>query len=217
MCSSDLGDLPYNKTEIVSPWNNVYSTPSSHIVVFNLSDHLFETGDIIGGFTANGLCTGITAVDKNNNPFALSLNGDDNLTAEIDGFTPGEMLTYNLYRPSTGETFALQVTYNPDMNTGLFENYGLSEVRTVKMTSTGTVEMSKTNLRIYPNPSLGVFHIDGMNGYSKISVINTYGEEIFSNDFTLPGKLDLSGKPDGVYFIRIETGQGVFFEKLIVK
>jgi len=210
-------EMTGHEIETVSSWNAVHSTPSSHIVVFNLGQNVFEAGDIIGGFTSNGLCAGFVSVDDVNSPFGLSLFGDDYLTVEPDGFAEGEHLAYNLYRPSTGETFTLSVTYNPEMNTGTFENNGLSEVRNVKLTSTGTIEHNMASLRIYPNPSLGLFNLDGIDGLAKISVVNTYGEEILDSEFTLPGKLDLSGKPDGIYFIRIESEKGVFFEKLIVK
>ena len=209
--------LTHDKENIISPWNNVVFTPSSHIVVFNLGEKVFETGDIIGGFTADGLCAGIISVDNVSSPFAINMFGDDPFTFEADGFAEGENIIYNLYRPSTGETFTLSVTYNPDMNTGLFENNGLSEVRTVKLTSTGLVEFNQVNIRIYPNPSQGIFNLSGFDGNAQITVLNTYGEEIIHDKLTLPGTLDLTGKPDGVYFIRIESNKGMFFEKLIVK
>jgi hypothetical protein len=207
----------HDKETIISPWNNVVFTPSSHIVVFNLSERIFENGDIIGGFTSDGLCAGITATGEVNNPFTLILNADDQLTGETDGLIAGENISYKVYRPSTGETFDLTVTYNPDMNTGVFENNGLSEVRNIKLTSTGTVELKTAGIKIYPNPSLGLFNLEGIDGFARVTIVNAYGEEIINSEFTLPGKLDLSGKPDGIYFLKVESEKGVFFEKLIIK
>ncbi len=41
-----------------TPWNAVTLTPETHLVAFNLTDNPLKTGDIVGGFTALGLCSG---------------------------------------------------------------------------------------------------------------------------------------------------------------
>jgi hypothetical protein len=149
-------------------------------------------------------------------PFALSLNGDDALTAETDGFVNSEMLSYQLYRPATGEIFDLTVTYNPEMNPGNFESNGLSEVIQVKMPATGFMSQSASALKIYPNPSHGIFTITGFIKTANIEIMNAVGEQIYRNETTLPVKLDLSGRPNGVYLLKVETDNRVFIEKIVI-
>ena len=201
---------------VISPWNEIKQMPSSHLVAFNLNSTVFEPGDIVGGFTGNGLCAGLTEITTAGQPFALNLNADDQYTAENDGFETGEYIRYKVYRPSTGETFELEVTYNPDMNQGFFELNGLSEVTSVKMSATGIGEGTTSHISIFPNPSHGIFNIEGINETVNVKIYNAFGEEVLNNEVNLPQKLDLSNQPNGVYFIRIYSKDGVHFEKLVI-
>jgi len=202
---------------ISTPWIEVIFTPVSHLVAFNIPENPFEAGDIIGGFTMDGLCAGAVEITEKSIPFAISLNGDDELTPEADGFINTETISYQLYRPATGEIFDLRVTYNPGMNSGNFESNGLSEVTQVKMSPTGLANPTETLLKIYPNPSNGIFNISGNTNPANIHIINVYGEEIFQNKLSLPARLDFTSRPKGVYLIKIEVDNSVFIEKLIIK
>jgi|GEM_PF-1382999 len=201
---------------VISPWNTVTHTPSSHTVAFNLATSEFVQGDIIGGFTSSGICAGLIEVVETDQPFALSLNANDTYTTGTDGYELDEYLSYKVYRPSTGETFELEATYNPDMNQGFFEFNGMSEVTSVKMSATGFGEQALNNIRIFPNPSHGIFNIEGIDETVDVRIYNAFGEEVISNEVNLPQKLDLSNQPNGVYFIRIFTKDGVHFEKLVI-
>jgi hypothetical protein len=200
---------------IMTPWNDVTFTPVTHLVAFNNPELLFEIGDIVGGFTTEGLCAGVAEITDNSLPFALSLNGDDALTAETDGFVNGEIISYQLYRPTTDEIFELVAIYNPGMNPGNFESNGLSEVTQVKMTATGLNSPSLSALKTYPNPTHGIFTISGFIKNATIEIMNTFGEKIYRNEMNLPAKVDLSGHLNGVYFIKVEVENKVFFEKLV--
>jgi len=201
---------------ISTPWIEVIFTPVSHLVAFNIPENPFEAGDIIGGFTMDGLCAGAVEITEKSIPFAISLNGDDELTPEADGFINTETISYQLYRPATGEIFDLRVTYNPGMNSGNFESNGLSEVTQVKMSPTGLASPSESLLKIYPNPSHGIFTITGFINTANIEIMNAVGEQIYRNETTLPVSLDLSGRPKGVYLLKVETDNRVFFEKIVI-
>ncbi len=201
---------------IATPWNEVKFTPATHLVAFDVNNLVFEAGDIVGGFTLDGKCAGIVKITDTSVTFALSLNGDDATSAEVDGFETGEIISYKLYRPGTGEVFDLQVSYKPDMNSGNFQSNGLSEITQVKMTATSIANLEASNPGIYPNPTHGIFNISGSNKTAGIRIMNAFGEEIFNNEMTLPAKLGLTGRPNGVYLIRIEYENNVFIEKLIL-
>jgi hypothetical protein len=42
------------------------------------------------------------------------------------------------------------------------------------------------------------------------------GNGIYLCELNLPAKVDLSTQPKGIYFIRIESDNSVFFEKLVI-
>jgi len=199
-----------------TPWNKVSVTPASHTVVFNTISGLFNNGDIIGGFTPEGICAGVQEITDSNAPFALSLNADDIYTLEKDGFTEGNQLNYKLYRPSTGETFDLAVTYDQSMNTGAFESNGASVVVAVKTVETGVVDPALVSLKIYPNPSKGNFTIDGISINVNIRIFNAFGEEVYHNGTVLPASIDLSAKGKGVYYAKIESASGTKIEKIVI-
>jgi len=213
--NSSLGK-PSNIPPLSSPWNNVISTPVSHLIAFNVFNQ-FRSGDIIGGFTKEGLCEGIVEITDQSIPFALNLNGDDLYSSEKDGFEAGESINYKFYRPSTGETFDLAVIYDQQLDhSGLFATNGLSAVIDVKFGATNINNMSPHNLKIYPNPSDGTFTIEGVQDRVTVRIINLLGDQVYFGELELPSKLDLSTRPKGVYFISIETDNKTNYKKLII-
>jgi hypothetical protein len=207
-------DVSINLHELSTPWNKVTNTPGSHLVAFNLNSNPFIAGDIIGGFTSEGICAGLALTDHDQ-PFAINLNGDDPYGNEKVGFESGELISFKIYRQSTGEEFVLEVTYNPQMNPGEYEVHGLSEVNQVTLLATGIIQTIFGTLTIYPNPSTGKFAIEYVPTTAIVEIFNTHGKEILTKSLILPSEVDLSAQPKGIYFISIKTEKQVFFEKLI--
>ena len=200
----------------ISPWNDVCNTAATHIVAFAggaLSE--FKTGDIIGTFTQSGLCAGI--VEYSENGIGLVLNGDDVYTTYADGFVPNEMVSYSLYRPSTNQTFGLEVKYDPTLdNSGRFQVNSMSAVVQVKMSPTDIADYPGDKIYIYPNPSTGIFIINGIPGRAEISIYNTFGKQIYYEETNPPVQVGLTGQPNGIYIIKIITGTGTYYDKLIL-
>lgn len=71
---------------------------------------------------------------------------------------------------------------------------------------TGVADEVLSLIRIYPNPSQGIFYVtrhDGMPFSTGVKIYNGEGKEVLSlhwRDHT--GEIDLTGKPQGVYFVR---------------
>jgi hypothetical protein len=207
--------MPLDISTLITPWNDVKPTPGSHIVVFNLDQCPFENGDIIGGFTNQGDCSGLTLVENAGSPLTISLYGNDPFSENKAGFESGEQISFSVYRPSTGVIFEMEASYNPEMNTGHFENHGLSEVMQVKLSATGIDETETLSLNIFPNPTNGMISIEGINEQAEVAIFNAHGVEVNTKSLYLPAKLDLSKQPKGIYIIKVSTYRGVFFEKLI--
>lgn len=206
----------YKMPEISTPWGEITHTPTSHLVVFNAENSPLLAGDVIGGFTPEGTLAGAWPVSDPEAPQAVTLFGNDPMGVEQSGFAGGEPLSFRVYRSATGEIFDLEVTYNPMMNTGQFESHGLSEVTAMKLSATGLSSRPAETVSIFPNPTAGVFSITGVEAEASISIFNAFGNEVKQLTSTLPAEIDLSGHPKGVYFVRIDTGERIYHEKVVI-
>jgi len=158
-----------------------------------------------------------------------------------EGYTPGNALSVIFWDRSTGMEYrdcivqfanpygdAWTQTVFPSENNdysiaeihakGITNNdrSALSDESPSKMTTTGIDDSESIHLNIYPNPSQGIFTVEGIANIIKISVFDAFGGKIFQDAMNLPAKVDLSAHPKGIYFIRVETANSMFFEKLII-
>lgn len=75
----------------------------------------------------------------------------------------------------------------------------------IAITSVNDV-INRTAVRVYPNPSNGVFNIENAGGANTtVRVINVLGKEMGRFSLT-NGQVDLSNQPDGIYFFEITNG-----------
>jgi Ni,Fe-hydrogenase III large subunit len=75
------------------------------------------------------------------------------------------------------------------------------------------------SLSVYPNPSKGIFTIEAKNkanGAMQAEVFNHLGERVYSAMLNESGRIDLSDKPEGVYFVQVKSAAGVLTKKIIV-
>ena len=68
------------------------------------------------------------------------------------------------------------------------------------------------SLNIHPNPTTGVFTVQGATG--KIEVYDLFGRKVVESD---QQTIDLSQQPKGIYMVRIATGQGITIKKVVVQ
>ncbi|MEC9209004.1 MAG: T9SS type A sorting domain-containing protein, partial [Bacteroidota bacterium] len=81
------------------------------------------------------------------------------------------------------------------------------------------------NLSIYPNPSRDIFNITFTTEEKqnlKVRILNVIGEQLISEDLQqfigeYTKQIDLSNKAKGIYFLEIETDNGVINKKLILQ
>lgn len=110
---------------------------------------------------------------------------------------------------------------NPDSAYG----YGIPDACKADLLLTSVYETknnSSLNFQLYPNPAQNKFtiNIHSMNEeVQQILVINMLGEIIYKTEGEKLKKeytFDLSNKPAGLYFVKIDTSQKVFFEKVFL-
>ncbi|HRX97941.1 MAG TPA: GEVED domain-containing protein [Bacteroidales bacterium] len=201
-----------------NPWNDLTITPYTHLVAFTTESlKTLKAGDLIAAFNSAGYCTGTAEISDLNRETALILYGDDPTTAKAEGFTGGEQIILKCYRPSSGELFDLDVTWNEQLNhSGLFETNGLSAIVGIKTGPMSTTEFLQAAVAVYPNPTQKSFTISGVKGEYTIKIYDALGEEIFENQAILPVAIDFSNQPEGIYIIEISNNEQFIYKKLIL-
>jgi hypothetical protein len=85
---------------------------------------------------------------------------------------------------------------------------------------TTNIQIQNLNAEIivYPNPSNGIFVLNSKLIGATISVNNASGEEVYSgktdSDKT---EINLSDKPDGIYFVVLKRGDVTYMQKIIIQ
>ncbi len=201
-------------------WNEVINTGQPHFLSLHV-DALasLELGDYIGVFNSEGLCVGMVEYTSNENNHFIAAFGNDEYTEEKDGLDDGELMIFKVYRPSNGLVYALEVTYSdkmPDVD-GLYKLYGMSMITGMKLGPTAIGEEQFNSLRIYPNPTTGLFNISGLEGDFEVIITNAQGQQIMSLELNGQTTLDLTTQPKGVYFIRFTNENISKITKIVIK
>lgn len=203
------------------PWNEVAVTGSSHLIAIEGSHtHGLLPGDVIGAFSQQEICHGVAEINDPKSNFILTAYADDHLTAFKDGFDEMESMSYKVYRPSTGETFDVEVEYNLQLpQTGYFASEGLTAIKMLKLSATGIASDFSSKINIYPNPSDGQVWISGISEISKIEMIGSLGTTIktVENGGQSELNLDLSDLQPGVYQIKLTGEKGIVVKRIVKK
>ena len=111
-------------------------------------------------------------------------------------------------------TAGIYFDYNAPVNTG-------TTITTLSVTVTGINEFASSEIKIYPNPTTGIFSIENKGAeIQKIKIYNLLGEQIMVEKISKDSKqvIDLSNQTKGVYFIEIiGTNNTSIIKKLIVQ
>lgn len=81
----------------------------------------------------------------------------------------------------------------------------------------GIEEHTASQVTLYPNPSNGLLTVSGVENNSKINVINTLGQVVYSNEINKQETLDLNFLSRGVYMISIENETSTITKQFVIK
>jgi hypothetical protein len=80
---------------------------------------------------------------------------------------------------------------------------------------------SDKTISIFPNPSPGLINIAfaGSTKETRVDVINSFGQVVLTKNITNPAltTLDLSNRAKGMYFIKVQNGNGISIKKVIIE
>jgi hypothetical protein len=205
-----------------SPWNDVILTPMSHSVAVNSRAlELLETGDILGAFNDQGICTGMFTVEQRENHDAVAVFGDDVTTSGLkDGMAEGEEIIWRLYRPSTGETYDATVFYDAGLpNKGMFATNGLSKIDRIILTITSMEEQDRTWLSVYPNPGHEQLTIEVIGKLKENTILEIWslqGQIIYQQSLTEnKTAINLTGTGQGIYIVKVIDPDQVQIRKIL--
>lgn len=149
---------------------------------------------------------------KSNKAVLKKFDGN-NWLAVGEPLSPGNAINLSLAFSSTGEPY---VAYRDEysMRRTSVMKYGI-------FTGIQDVDGNKT-VKIYPNPNNGIFIIElpaTISGGTSVEIINLAGQSVFKACFTeSPEKrIDLSGKPKGIYLAKVSQGKEVLNTKIVIR
>nr|NQU92208.1 PKD domain-containing protein [Bacteroidota bacterium] len=212
-------DIPVNNQDLTPCWDMINATADIHtIAVTGTALDVLHDGDVIGAFSANGICYG--AAEYNDNSIGLSIFGDDPFSSEIDGFEIDERIEFKLYRPGQHLIFELETQFDPVApNQGLFTSNGLSVIKGFKYDPAGIDPQKTGPVSIFPNPTTGIITVAGIEHSDRVFLMSVDGQEI--KYVENPGDsniiLDLGKHQKGIYMIKIESSKTTTMHKVILQ
>ena len=185
--------------------------------------------------------SGDLKIDENGNVFqAVFVSNDEFSSTLISEFvvkvyTSGGSLQYeNIWIPYSPSYLNRLLSLIPD-GPGAFYMMGdlnypgfLADIIVVRFSwITDREEIipgTKPQLKLYPNPAHEVVNLKFStleNGKAKISLFDISGKQLaFQSQTVVPGthtvSLNLNHVPSGIYFVKVESGDNIFTEKLII-
>ncbi len=215
---SGAGQANALRPENTDPWPEPVYSPTSHVIALpeNVAAGTLLPGDRIGVFNSENTCCGFAQYTGGS--ISITAFGDDPGTAANDGLTPGEPMTLRLYRPATGETFVLVPLYDAYAGeTNYFAVNGISVISALKAEATGMEDAAGYTISVYPSPTHGILFIDGIVDKTTIEITNASGQLIYHGQSNSNTSVNLTGKPAGLYMVKISGNQKTFIQSVMVE
>jgi len=202
-------------------WEMTESTPISHLfgIKYEAISH-FNEGDYLGAFNKKGECVGYTQVTNMMKNTSLTVFGSDGSFNENSAILPGEEISFRAWLTQTQQQVNISPVFaeSEELNNTYFIGNGISVIEKFNITQTGINEEIPNEIQVFPNPTQGMFTISGLNNYAEIFIINVVGEVIEHKTEMIADRadFDFTGREPGLYFIKVQTGNKMLSEKLVL-
>ena len=194
-----------------------YTIPTINVNTINIDYSNISVGsDFVKEYTISGtdLTNDITISLNTGTEYTIS---KDNITFATDdiiltnsGGNVSETTIYVKYSPSASGT-ALDIIYNSSTDASTL-GIALEGTSVVGLSENDNIKFS-----VFPNPSNGIFKIDNkLTENTDIFIYDVYGKLIQKNSLNSDmNTIDISKQSNGIYFIKIQTENGIISEKII--
>ncbi len=95
---------------------------------------------------------------------------------------------------------------------------GTEQIWTINVNTAVSIEEINNQFSIYPNPSNGIFTVTNPQGFKNLvglEIADITGKTIYTRKHA-PLHIDISNQSTGIYFIKIQTENGVYTKKIII-
>jgi len=171
-----------------------------------------EIGDEVAAFNGN-VILGSMKVNSNN-----VFDNDLPIFSQLDngqGYVAGEPITLKVWSDDNVfiADFKMESVYNSYLPKVYPSNDGEFSVVNISKSATLTEE-----LLVYPNPANDILNINSNFEVSNVKIMNYLGQTIDNlNTADMEVTINTSTYEAGIYFIQIETEQGISTQKIIIE
>ncbi len=124
---------------------------------------------------------------------------------------------YPTYCDSVVQSSSINVSGSTtiNLNNGVPVFYSWNNVLTA---SEYVTDLNNYSVKIYPNPSTGIFTIQSLEKISTIEIVTLLGEKIYQSTLdNQQSTIDLSAQPKGIYFLQVKNKNRIINKKLIIQ
>lgn len=218
-----LARMPYKAFENpTSVWESPVNTGRPHIFsVYTDALQELNPTDVIGAFTQDGKCVGMSEVKNIRENLALIVYGDDNTTEETDGLADNESIIFKILEGDQKDREVYPVfDENMMYHNGKFAENGFSGITSFKGSPTGINVDEISGLEIYPNPANDRLNVicPVQDSPTTLTIYSAHGQEVLTSTL---GKtmttFNIGGLENGIYLVKITTSDKAVVKQLIKK
>lgn len=160
-----------------------------------------QDGAYLESYTVKLSTTGFAKADFTNTLFTT--DGEEgtwkNRTASLSAFN-GQTVYIAFVQQST-DMFVLKV----------------DNIKILGDATVGVNSIDQSNFRVYPNPAKNELNINTTSSMKNVKIINSLGQTVLNNSVSGTNyKVNTSSFKDGIYFVQIETTNGMITKKFII-
>ncbi|MCD4664477.1 MAG: agmatine deiminase family protein [Bacteroidales bacterium] len=138
----------------------------------------------------------------------MTNTGGNTYTASISGLSGNNEVEYYIYAENENnktESHPLIGSGDPHMFSYSDGSVAVNEVKQNK------------EAKIFPNPNSGRFTLQTSLNSGFLHIFNINGQEVYSSELSSSlNTIDISNLTSGIYLIKIENENGIYYEKLII-